>query len=42
MSYMKTKEELHGLKKSDDKWLCSMWAIGFVLFCYVSFIFFIF
>lgn len=32
MSYMKTKEELHGLKKSEDKWLCSMWAIGFVLF----------
>ncbi len=33
MSYMKTNEELQGLKKSKDKWLCSMmWAIGFVLF----------
>ena len=33
MSYMKTNEKLHGLKKSEDKWLCSMmWAIGFVLF----------
>ena len=33
MSYMKTDEKLHGLKKSKDKWLCSMmWAIGFVLF----------
>lgn len=30
---MKTNEELQGLKKSKDKWLCSMmWAIGFVLF----------
>lgn len=30
---MKTNEELQGLKKSEDKWLCSMmWAIGFVFF----------
>lgn len=30
---MKTNEKLHGLKKSEDKWLCSMmWAIVFVLF----------
>lgn len=33
MSYMRTNEELLGLKKSKGKWLCSIiWAIGFVLF----------
>ena len=41
--YMKTNEKLHGLKKSEDKWLCSMmWAIGFVLFVMLLSAFFIF
>ena len=41
MSYMKTNEKLHGLKKSEDKWLCSMMrAIDFCPFCHVAFSFF--
>ena len=43
MSYMKTNEELQGLKKSEDKWLCSIiWAIGFVLFVMLLSVFLIF